>query len=215
MTCDETRELLIDYIEGELPRRQAMEVQAHVEKCATCRRELTEIDATLKLAAAPQFRPSDGYFASLYPRVMLRIDEGEGQSRLRLFFQKPWRKWGAVLAPTAIAAMLVFTLLIPALNGPGTLTPDGNKINTPPVIYTVSTVGSMEDASDRVATLTDTEVERLQGKVVASLMSVANEGTILTASMSPADVAAYPAALEELSAEELTQLAGRLGQPAN
>ncbi len=52
MSCDTTITLLDDYVDGLLSEEQAAEVEAHLEGCASCQRELSELHSLLEQAAA-------------------------------------------------------------------------------------------------------------------------------------------------------------------
>lgn len=42
ISCCEARELMFDYLDGELPARKMEQISRHLDECAECRREFEE-----------------------------------------------------------------------------------------------------------------------------------------------------------------------------
>jgi anti-sigma factor RsiW len=101
LSCDETRELLHAYVDGELDMAHALGVERHLDDCPACARARDELLALRALvqSAAPRFWAPD----SLHRRVQ----EALPRPVLRRFF--PWWRY---TRPFVIAASLavVFTL---------------------------------------------------------------------------------------------------------
>jgi predicted anti-sigma-YlaC factor YlaD len=49
LTCQELVEIVSDYLEGELPRRERERFDAHLEVCEGCRRYLDQMRTTLRV----------------------------------------------------------------------------------------------------------------------------------------------------------------------
>lgn len=47
MNCKETKEKLIDYIEGSLSKEEELEIEGHMAKCETCKSEYEELQSTI------------------------------------------------------------------------------------------------------------------------------------------------------------------------
>jgi anti-sigma factor RsiW len=77
-------ELFSEYLDGELPAEQAAELEAHLEKCETCREELETLRKTLRgLAGLPPVPPPDQFARKVQQRIRRR-------SRGRFFGQESW-----------------------------------------------------------------------------------------------------------------------------
>ena len=67
MSCADVRELLTDVAGGELDGARADEVRAHAAACATCGRELAELEATVSLMRRAGGEPlPEGFALSLH-----------------------------------------------------------------------------------------------------------------------------------------------------
>lgn len=78
MSCEEIRPLIAGYLDGELPSDDREHVEAHVDGCAECTRELEEQRALKEELDAMRFcEPSDAelerYWQSVYNRLERRI----------------------------------------------------------------------------------------------------------------------------------------------
>ena len=71
MNCADVRELLTDVAGGELDGGRADEVRAHAGSCATCGRELAELEATVGLLRRAGGEPlPDGFSRSLHEALV-------------------------------------------------------------------------------------------------------------------------------------------------
>jgi anti-sigma factor RsiW len=97
LSCDETRELLHAYVDGELDLAHALGVERHLDDCPACVRARDELLALRALvqSAAPRFRAPD----SLYRRVQ----EAPSLARPALRRVFAWRRY---VLPFAVAASL-------------------------------------------------------------------------------------------------------------
>jgi anti-sigma factor RsiW len=97
LSCDETRELLHAYVDGELDLAHALGVERHLDDCPACVRARDELLAlrTLVQNAAPRFRASE----SLHQRVQEALSGPRPTVR-------PHFSWRRYLFPLAVAASL-------------------------------------------------------------------------------------------------------------
>lgn len=101
MGCEEAREKLLEYREGQLDLEGRMHFEAHLLVCEGCFEELQALDALLSaVAALPVPDPSPGFVR----RVHTRIRE-EKQGRLLGWLQ------GSCLRPAWAVAFLAFVLV--------------------------------------------------------------------------------------------------------
>lgn len=102
-SCDYIRELMFDYIDGELDASNAALVEAHVASCDKCAKELEERKELLSLVKGASAKvPSE-----LYGRVMAEVENTPQNAKiLRPKFRiKPWMS-------TAVAACAVIMILV-------------------------------------------------------------------------------------------------------
>lgn len=82
---------LADFLEGNLSKEEVSRVQAHLESCAECRRELDELKETLTILSAQTWdEPSRSYFSLLFPSIMRSLEkksERKGQPVLQYLLQ--------------------------------------------------------------------------------------------------------------------------------
>ncbi len=119
--CDEFMELLVAFMDRELGEPERARVEAHLDACADCRRELEalkRVDGTFRAAAAPEVsaREWDAMSAALdeameAPAVPMRRERVERKPTARGWFA------GWVIPATALAAAAVLAAVI--LFGPG------------------------------------------------------------------------------------------------
>ncbi|HTP87396.1 MAG TPA: anti-sigma factor [Bryobacteraceae bacterium] len=97
MTCDETRELLAAFVDGELDLRSSVAVEAHLGTCAACAAEVAQLTGLRRaIADARLYYPA--------PAPLRR--------RVRLATRSAWRPAWLWLAPAAAVLAVVF-LLVP------------------------------------------------------------------------------------------------------
>lgn len=78
-SCEETRELLSDYVEGELDDRRRRRLARHLRMCRRCRAVWQALLATmngLRALAAPDPPPQPAFVDSVVARI--RTDAGDG-----------------------------------------------------------------------------------------------------------------------------------------
>lgn len=123
MSCDEARELLEPWLDGDLPARQAALVRAHVDRCAGCAAELDL--ATLiqrELRSLPQH--------DCPPEVLQRVlDTGrEGRGQVVPFESRRRIRTGAAQGfRIAVAAALLAAIV----GGVSFLIPDRSPVSQP------------------------------------------------------------------------------------
>ena len=105
MNCDNVREMLDSYQDGELDLTNHLEIERHLEVCETCAVAYKNLRA-LKSSFDESF-----YFqapASLRKSIISELHETESETRSSRFWQ--WR-WLALAASAAAAVILVFALI--------------------------------------------------------------------------------------------------------
>ncbi|HXG00265.1 MAG TPA: zf-HC2 domain-containing protein [Bacteroidota bacterium] len=76
MHTEERKYALPEYLQGKLDDVRREEVELHLKQCADCRQELEELRATFRELEHQRFyAPSAAYFASLAPRVRMRLEQ--------------------------------------------------------------------------------------------------------------------------------------------
>ncbi|HPK07890.1 MAG TPA: zf-HC2 domain-containing protein, partial [Aminivibrio sp.] len=133
MKCEQVREWMMDYLDGELPRKQERLVEEHLHSCEECHREFQEHQEVLDAVADNIEDPGEAYFASLYPRIMERIDAGEMLPWYRRWFMgtSSWVRWGASAVPVALALVLAVIYVIPAMMNNNVQTTVAEKKSNP------------------------------------------------------------------------------------
>jgi anti-sigma factor RsiW len=115
MYCEVTRGRMQEHLDGQLPPGQAAAVDAHVETCATCRKELELLrQVDVALATLPLVPEPPGLVA----RVMARV---RAEDRAAAEPVPPFRlRWEDALVSFAFAwtAATVLALALLALNVP-------------------------------------------------------------------------------------------------
>jgi Putative zinc-finger len=117
-------ELLLPYLDGELPARKARQVRRHVEACWQCRAELEELEKTVgecmryrrRLQESPLAQPPQPW--SDLSHEFARIDAASRRSAL---WVRPLVRWGAFAA--ASAAVVAATLTLRNWNRPAAHVP--------------------------------------------------------------------------------------------
>lgn len=103
--CDTVAIELPGYVDGKLDMATAVNVEAHLRSCDSCRAEVHEIEQLGRLLnrALPDIQPSPGFesrFANLLAAELAREEEVKEQSSWLSWLLQPW------LVPIAAAAML-------------------------------------------------------------------------------------------------------------
>lgn len=110
MNCARVRKLLPLHAGGDLPPRRAARLEAHIEGCADCRRELESLKtARARLREAAAAEPLPGWSEAEWKALMVRAAAGRIERR-------PWAIWArprlALAASTVGAALLAVALLV-------------------------------------------------------------------------------------------------------
>jgi hypothetical protein len=108
-------ELLLPYLDGELPARKARQVRRHVEACWQCRTELEELEKTVgecvryrkKVQEAPLVQPPQPW--SDLSQEFARIDRATGRTH---FWSRPLIRWTVLAAASAVLVAATLTLRI-------------------------------------------------------------------------------------------------------
>jgi anti-sigma factor RsiW len=75
MKCRHVRELISQYVDGELSLDEKKDFDSHIQSCASCREELEETRALHQLFASAERFPAPYGFAT---RVLANLEESEG-----------------------------------------------------------------------------------------------------------------------------------------
>lgn len=106
--CEKFEAALEDYANGELPRRDAQRLTAHLESCCECREALKDarLSGRLVTVFSEAVDPGPGFTR----RVMTQIDAAERWVREQKSFWRPFEAWSWRLALSAsLALALLFT----------------------------------------------------------------------------------------------------------
>lgn len=101
MTCGQVRELLYEYLEGEMPREEAARLQAHLDSCENCRAIAEEYRRVL--VAAGRLAPRD--VPDFVTPAMETIRKEDAQKRVR---SKRWIGYGVSVAAVLLLGVFVF-----------------------------------------------------------------------------------------------------------
>jgi hypothetical protein len=113
MTHDDARTRFSALIDGMLDARDAGEVAAHLEGCATCRAELAQLRSTISLLReVDPVQAPEGFAATVRTRLerVGRPAPGSVWDRLRDIMTPPRWSWKAAAAVTAVALVGIFTV---------------------------------------------------------------------------------------------------------
>jgi anti-sigma factor RsiW len=112
VTCRTVKTRLSRFVDDELPAREAAVVQAHLDGCPDCRRELQALQSLLiSLDAAPGVPPVPTAMAE---RIMARVAQ-DANASVRWGILGVWTRWPVSMrfaaAGTVAAACLIGTML--------------------------------------------------------------------------------------------------------
>lgn len=149
MKHETAAELLNDYLDGELDAPLAEELEGHVHRCVTCRRELAGLRQLLATAATlPRSIEPDRDFWPAIAEETMPHDKAPGNAGSRLlqhlgFFS--W-SWPTALATTAVVGVLLLSSFDnESLPGPGNnVSPAGTTIPADTEPQGAALVQSME-----------------------------------------------------------------------
>ena len=105
-SCDEVRDWLSAYLDGELTARRREAVEAHLAGCDACRRELASLR---QVSACLQAWPAPEPASDLSARFTERLAARAAQQDRRPWFAGPWPR---AAAATALAACLLLVVFI-------------------------------------------------------------------------------------------------------
>ena len=112
MSCRRVRPLLGDYNLGVLAERETRRVEAHLEQCERCRRELAELrELDVLLGTLPDARPP----RDLWPTVKARL---RPRNRLTALLADLWQPALAVAAAVVLALIINSASLAPQFDTP-------------------------------------------------------------------------------------------------
>ena len=136
MTCEEVRDRLDEYVDGDLTEAEFQEMELHLDGCAPCRAEERQLRALIAQAAAlpEEIQPA----ADLWPDLAARLRGPEG---LRLVPRTGLARWMGPMSVAAAAAVVV--ALSAALWTRGSM-PAGEHGATTGVVRPVALAGSSE-----------------------------------------------------------------------
>ena len=105
LTCRETRVRLDDFCDGHLSLTESLAVNAHIARCADCRRVVAAHESVVSLVRSATELPAPaGYFDSLPMRLSARITAARDRSGRTRYV-------ASFVAMTSVAAALVAILL--------------------------------------------------------------------------------------------------------
>lgn len=85
MECREIRELLMGYIDGELGETERVELEAHLTKCPSCRKEESSFRSLSEMTESIQFvEPTEGEWRVHWEGIYNRLERGAGWILLSL-----------------------------------------------------------------------------------------------------------------------------------
>lgn len=111
MKCEEVKELLYEYIMGELQEDKRIKVQQHLESCENCRREAEDIAHTVKLLDTVKPPPISEDFKE---RVLRRVDKLPLPSKP--FWQRVKEYMLLSPPPTLLKGLAVAVILLVAVS---------------------------------------------------------------------------------------------------
>jgi len=115
--CEKFEAALEDYASGELPRRDAERLGAHLESCHECREALEDARLAGRLVAVFEGAAEPG--PAFTQRIMAQIRVAERWVREQRSFWRPIEAWSWRLAfSAALALALLFTYGLRSANSP-------------------------------------------------------------------------------------------------
>ena len=103
ISCGEARELMFDYLDGELPARERERLDRHLDECADCKREFDErrklLDTIRKIELDA---PSE-----LYPNVMRLVDLTPQDKKSPFSLRRRFIPIGTIAAACAVFAFVL------------------------------------------------------------------------------------------------------------
>ncbi len=109
MNCRKTQKWLPLYSGGDLPARKSRKMDAHIQDCRTCRRELLAFQKSLEAACNLIRDASVPGGPAAWDRALARAQELTSGGRALLSFKPVW----TYAAMAALAAVLTFLVIKP------------------------------------------------------------------------------------------------------
>lgn len=209
MTCKESTEKLLDWIESELSPDQAAEVKAHVAQCPDCAREVEQLRQTLHEIKTPAYNPGEEYFDGFYARVRKHIEAEQPSfswlAKLRnyLFDSRYWYRPVGVAATVLLAVVATFAVVsgLPWQQQTPQIQVAGIEKTSKAPLPAISLAVNSQIVST-MSLLNEEEVEELQTKIASSLLP--NDSIVPSIEANP--IMEEPS-LADLNDQEITQLA--------
>lgn len=116
MTCDRVRQLMTEYLDGRLGAEAEEGVAAHLDGCADCRREVSELGGVWSgLGSLPELEPAAGTRRRFF-EMLEAYQAGQAAGRVERVRQSH-RAWGFGWHPAWQAALAASLLLAGVLGG--------------------------------------------------------------------------------------------------
>lgn len=126
MTCRKVRRALPLLAGGDLPARQERKLQAHVEGCAFCRKELEEYRFALgRIKSAARVEGAGEWSEGEWKALMARITSDKAEKKPAALGLRPRWALASGLAAVVLLAALAY-LFRDSIFKPGTAAPGGN-----------------------------------------------------------------------------------------
>ncbi len=171
MDCRVVQELISPYIDGELDRERARQLEAHVESCSECRQRLEEMKAVVQMVGALEEKELPDDFADRL-QTRLEAEQVTGMIHRKRVGFSSWMKW---VGMAAAAAVIVLAIRVLSLNGLMYTSPQekGRTESAAPENMSKSFVADSRDEggtgpSDTQADAADKQQELDRGDVGAS-----------------------------------------------
>ncbi len=141
MTHEEARARLSALLDGALPDHEAVQVEAHLEGCSSCREELAQLRTTVTLLQEVEPMKAPEEFSAEVRRRIERLTQATQHSpwtRLRAVLSWRTAPWRTVAAATAVVLVGIFAVnLLREAGVPGGAT----RVRMPELALDVSKIG--------------------------------------------------------------------------
>lgn len=125
MTCQDTRNALLETLTGRTSPDLRRAVAAHLETCVGCRAEAAGLEETVSLMrAAPDLEPPEGFWSGFMSQLEKRI----AREPVSLWTRLRRRVSAPALAPAAATAIVALVFVVSTLLRPG-MAPDSTTTN--------------------------------------------------------------------------------------
>lgn len=114
MDCRVAQELISPYIDGELDREEARQLEAHIESCSECRQRFGQIKAVVQMVGVLEKEElPDGFLDRLQAR--LEAEQVTGMIHRKHSRFSRWIKWVGIAAAAAIIVLAIRALSLDGL----------------------------------------------------------------------------------------------------